>query len=120
MWFIPEHGLLVALIENAALDACIDETKKGDQTGEPFDPSPRRSAHNWLFDWGSADSALSFTFPWVCWNLDLDPDGVAKRLKRFVEQHKYSKHKRSNYLSFYNWLRNGDESISPTPNFFKR
>lgn len=104
MWIIPEHGLLVALIENAVKDACLKD--------KPYVQSPRRDALEWLFGWNSSDSALSFTFPWTCWHLDLDPDTVSDRLKHYVLEHGEDETKSSNFECFYSWLRLDNNPIT--------
>lgn len=112
MFFMPEHGLLLAILESAVVDAALEEGSNIDILGEFITRSVRTEAHEWLFDWKSSDSAIEFSFPWVCWHLDIDPALVSAKLEILLQECPPSKIK-TRFESFYKFLRT-DSNPYPT------
>jgi predicted nucleotidyltransferase len=70
---LPERRLLVAILDRAGQDL----SKGGDLA---------RKARVWIFDWEAEDLDHSYTFPWVCSELDLDPFGIRATLSRLLAE----------------------------------
>lgn len=71
---VPERRLLVAVINRALFDYV------GQQQEE------QEAAADWMF--GDEDSSVEFSFPWVCAQLNLDPESVLSRVRRMTRDPK--------------------------------
>ncbi|RME57466.1 MAG: hypothetical protein D6780_08380 [Candidatus Dadabacteria bacterium] len=70
----PERNLLLAILERAALDYVGN------------DPQERQAVVEWIEDYLKNkdkidhNGAVPFTFVWVCKQLDLNPDNIARKI----------------------------------------
>lgn len=72
----PERRLLVAMLERAVFDYF------GNQADD------QREAASWLFD--PLDNDTTFSFAWVCRQLDLDQQAVLQRIRRMKPREEIS------------------------------
>ena len=64
----PERNLLMAILERAILDYVGNDKKE------------LECAREWLFEHGETAPYSEFSFPWLCHQLDLDPDKIGQMI----------------------------------------
>ncbi|MFO0416744.1 MAG: hypothetical protein ACK5Y6_05595 [Pseudomonadota bacterium] len=65
----PERRLLLAILERAILDYVGNDAREVEE------------AEEWLFGWIDTGTRSQFSFPWLCEQLDLDCNKIARQIK---------------------------------------
>ena len=66
----PERRLLLAILERALLDYVGNDQKEYEE------------ATDWIFESLALETAIEFSFPWVCDQLDLDVGDIRSKIKQ--------------------------------------
>ena len=70
----PEKKLMVAVLERAVLDYVGNEPRETEQ------------ATTWIFEDLYEEEPTSFSFPWICHQLDLDKHNIARKIKQLPKR----------------------------------
>lgn len=78
-WSVPEHKLLIAIIERAARDAWGQSISF--MSGAPVSPEAQRTFRNRVRFWLESSEIYPWSYAWMCQYLDMEPKALARRLK---------------------------------------
>lgn len=70
----PERRLLLAILERAILDYVGNDSREVLESGD------------WLFGETPSAASAAFSFPWVCEQLDLDPQTISTRIHKMPKR----------------------------------